>query len=60
MEGSCEECGGGKEVWGEGVGGCAEGEKVGVVRACGEEGGDGDLGKDSACCGTGAAATWKT
>ena len=21
MEGSCEDCGGGKEVWGEGVGG---------------------------------------
>ena len=50
MEGSCDECRGGKEVWGEGVRGCAEGEK----------GGDGDLGKDSACCGAGAAATWKT
>ena len=40
--------------------GCAEGEKVGVVRACGEKRGDGDLGKDSACCGAWAAATWKT
>ena len=45
MEGSCEECGGGKEVWGEGVGGCAEGEKVGVVRACGEKGETEILGK---------------
>ena len=60
MEGSCEECRGGKEVWCEGVEGCAEGEKVGVVRACGEKGGDRDLGKDSACCGAGAVATWKT
>ena len=59
MEGSCE-CGGGKEVWGEGVWGCDEGEKVGVVRACGEKGRDGDLWKDSACCGAGLAATWKT
>ena len=49
-----------EEVWGEGVGGCAEGEKVAVVRACGEKGGDLDLGKDSACCDSGAAATWKT
>ena len=30
MEESCEECGGGKEVWSEGVGSCAEGEKAGV------------------------------
>ena len=59
MEGSCE-CGGGREVWGEGVAGCAKGENVGVVRPCGEEGGDRDHGKDSACCGAGAAATWKT
>ena len=28
-----------------------------MVRACGEKGGDIDLGKDSACCGTGVAAT---
>ena len=60
MEGSCEECGGGNGVWGEGVGGCAEGEKVGVVWACGEKGGDRDLGKDSASCGAEAAATRKT
>ena len=60
VEGLCEEYGDGKEVWGEGVGGCAEGEKVGVVRACGEKGGYSDLGKNSACCGTGVAATWKT
>ena len=60
LGGMCEECGGGKEVWGEGVGGCAEGEKVLLVRACGEKGGVGDLGKDSACGGAGVAATWKT
>ena len=47
-------------MWGEGVGGCAEGEKVGVVSACGKMGGDGDLRKDSECCGIGAVATWKT
>ena len=47
-------------MWDEGVGGCAEGEKVGVVRPCGETGGDGDLRIDSACCGAGAAAAWKT
>ena len=28
--------------------------------ACGEKRGDRNLGKDSACCGAGAAATWKT
>ena len=60
MEGSYKECGGGKEVWSEGVGCGAEGEKVGVVQACGEKREDGDLGKDSACCGAGAAATWMT
>ena len=46
MEGSCEECRGGKEVWGEGVGGCAEGEKVRVVRAGGEKGETEILGKN--------------
>ena len=34
--------------------------RFGVVRACGEKRGDGDLGKYSVCCGTRAAATWKT
>ena len=45
MEGSCKKYGGGKEVWGEGVGGCDEGEKVGVVWACGEKGETEILGK---------------
>ena len=58
MEGSCEECGCGKEVWGDVL--RPEGEEVRVVWACGEKRRDRDLGKDSACCGAGAAATWKT